>query len=346
MCAIGRSQKVVFKVREMGKNTVKVKRERVTRSRSVSSSSSTSRNRSKSPQKTSKKTFEKSADNNISVHSTASPKPTKQRYESTILNKYLENGSLKVLTANRNPPALTRQDISTEDEVWLFQCPHSVDVEKLVGTKLKLNSQQHIVLADDSTKFEYHSESPVTNQYYTVISKSAEKDKHEAYSFRAAGVVRIQHEIPEPLHCGAAEIVDLKVPYPQNLKVRHPLLGFEFEKKTKLNKTVRRSLRQAVTDSNIAKAQNHMKEEERNTSEQKKKSSANIELDYDVIMGLNEKASVKAEEFVEMEVPKRIKRKLHDKSNCEEVISPKKHKSKRIKLEDGLVEDLGWISTL
>lgn len=338
----------------------KVKRER------LSSFSSTSRSRSSSPvpaqiveEKTGRKTFKKSLDNNNHTNSTASPKQTKQRYsryEST-LSKYLKNGPqpsqhLKMLTANRNPPALTRQGIKTEDEVWLFQCPQSVDVEKLVGNKLKLNSHQNLVNADATSKFEYHSESPV-NQFYTVISKSEDKIKHEAFSFKAAGVVRIQHEIPELVHCDLVEAVKVNVPYPQNLKIRHPLLGFQFEDKSTLSKSVLRSLRKAVTASNIAKAENLMKEEKRSSSSKtlrrKKSSSANIEFDYDAIMGLNVE-SVKTEsmdaDLVEMELPKRKKRKTAEVSNDDEDTPRKKHKTKRPKMEDGLAEDLGWISIL
>lgn len=343
---------------------VKVKRERFSRSRSVSSSS-TNRSGSSSPspaqkavavtQKVSaaRKTFKKSSDNNISVNSTASPKQTKHlhsRYESTLSPYLAKSQHLKVLTANRNPPALTRQDIGTEDEVWLFQCPQTVDVEKLVGTKLKLNSQQHLVPADETTKYEYHS-SPANTQFYTVISKSADKNKHEAYSFRAAGVVRIQHEIPEVVPCDVFNAVDARVPYPENLKVRHPILGFDFEKTSTLSKSVRRSLRKAVIASNIAKAESLVKEEERSSSSKtrKKRSSSNIEFDYDAIMGLNEdslKTESKTGDLEEMEVPKRKKRKLEAVSNDEEESPRKKHKSKRIKLEDGLAEDLGWISIL
>lgn len=333
-----------------------MKRERFSRSPSLSSFSNTSRSSSPLPvhfeEKVARKAFNKSLDKNISVNSTASPKQTKElhsRYEST-LNQYLAKGShLKTLKPNRNPPALTRQGINTEDEVWLFQCPHSVDVEKLVGNTLKLNSQKH---TDPTTKFEYQSESPVNNQYYTVISKSEDKNKHEAFSFRAAGVVRIQHEIPEVVNCDVVEAVTVNVPYPQNLKIRHPLLGFQFEDKSILSKSVRRSLRKAVTDSNIAKAENIVKEEEHISSKtlgRKKRSSANIEFDYDSIMGLNVE-SVKTESMdgalVEMDTPKRKKRKSEVVGTDEEETPRKKQKSKRIKLEDGLAEDLGWISTL
>lgn len=345
---------------DMAKTNVKVKRERFSRSPSLSSFSS-SRSRSRSPlpkqivqEKTITKTFKKTLDNNNSFNATASLKQTKQRisrYES-VLSQYLAKGPhLKVLTANRNPPALTSQEIGTEDEVWLFQCPQSVAVEKLVGNKLKLNSKPHVIPADASTKFEYLSESPVNNQFYTVISKSADKNKHEAFSFRPAGVVRIQHEIPEVVHSDVFEAVDVSVPYPQNLKVRHPLLGFHFEDRSILSKGVRRLLRKAVTDSNIAKAENLVKREERsssNTHGRKKKRSANIELDYDAIMGLNEE-SIKTEsmDMVDMEMSISKERTLAaDIKDEDERPRKKLKKSKRSKLDDGIPEDLGWISTL
>lgn len=310
-------------------------------------------------------------------HNAESPVAAKRvhiptRYEKSLATYLDKRPHIKVLSANRNPTALAKPKLSDDEEVWLVQCPKNVPIENLIDKTLKLNGRRH-VLSDDITSksYEYYADKAVAvaddenDHFYTAICKSEQNDCHQAFSFRSAGVIRFKEELAA---ADAGGIVDLvgpqRVPYPTELKVRHPLLGVHFADRTKLDKRVRRALQRAVQASAIAKAELVVKKEEPSTIRRRRsiEQAVKVEQEFDDILGL----SGGGDDNVKT-VKSTSPRKAKKRSRTAEVMSPgeeeeeeaprKKHKSKRVKVEEATIDggggggddevaDLDWMTKI
>lgn len=321
----------------------------------------------------SRRSFQKTSNEHNAPESPVAAKrvhiPT--RYEKSLATYLDKRPHIKVLSANRNPTALAKPKLSDDEEVWLVQCPKNVPIENLIDKTLKLNGRRH-VLSDDTTSksYEYYADKAAAvaddenDHFYTAICKSEQNDCHQAFSFRSAGVIRFKEELAA---ADAGGIVDLvgpqRVPYPTELKVRHPLLGVHFADRTKLDKRVRRALQRAVQASAIAKAELVVKKEEPSTIRRRRsiEQAVKVEQEFDDILGLSGGGGDDNVKTVKSTSPRKAKKR----SRTAEVLSPgeeeetprKKHKSKRVKVEEATIDggggggedevaDLDWMTKI
>lgn len=320
-------------VKVKSKRRVRVKSEPNCKSNSSGSSSSDNElppvTSSKSHQR---RSFQKTADHD-KLSSPAHRPHIPTRYEKTLSTYLDERPHIKVLSANRNPTALAKPTLGDDEEVWLIQCPKNVPIENLIDKTLKLNGRRHVVADDQASKsYEYYAAEEECHQengrFYTAICKSDENDRHQAFSFQAAGVIRFKEELAA---ADAGGIVDLvgpqRVPYPHGLKVRHPLLGVHYAERTELDKKVKRALRRAVKASDMAKI---VKEEA---------APIKVEQSFDSIL---EMGSVKDKS------PKKAKKRAAPPATPDKDVGTphKKPKSKRVKVETADGTDLEWMSKI
>lgn len=146
--------------------------------------------------------------------------------------------------------------LGADEEIWMFQCASNVNVEQLLGAKLSLNGQRKTVRPSGSAAaaavgLEYQSEEArpaggETASKVLLFRRSGRKHKHALAAFRPVGTVRVHEEIQEQLIADIEPAKRVTVPYPSGLKVRHPLHGVDYEKRTNLSGEVKRQLRSAV----------------------------------------------------------------------------------------------------
>lgn len=123
-----------------------------------------------------------------------------------------------------------------------------------------------------------------------------------------------------------------RVPYPANLKVRHPLHGHRYEERTQLDAVIRKNLSRAVKSSNEAKTEVIVKTE---------KIDVDAEVTFDSLIGIKAERSP---------IKKSKKRKApRDEGDVDtDDLADKPHKAKRakqVKLEENDL-NLDWLAAI
>ncbi|XP_073814454.1 uncharacterized protein isoform X2 [Musca autumnalis] len=205
----------------------------------------------------------------------------------------------------------------TENEIWFLQCPKGMDLKSLESEKLKIPGRTTL---NDIESVSVDFVEVRGSIFLRKRLKAAETITEE----------RIAECCPP----------SKRVPMPSNIRVRHPLLGFQYDDKLDIDTNVIKRLREAdETSAEILKKSMVKKLYEK--ASQKQQIAKCIELD-----SAEEDDSV---QFVSEEVIKKKKRK-HSESNKSDDGSKKKSKkskkSKKADDEEEVSKDLQWLQNL
>lgn len=146
------------------------------------------------------------------------------------LNTFLDaRKHLSIASDKSNTQHLT---INSDEELWIFQCPKNIETEDLLGRKLILPQPiQTIQSKRGNREFECKLELTKQEHHLTVICPT--NGIPEAVSVKQAGMIAIRERIhlPQPKENGNIDpnSTDKLFLYPTNLKIRHPLLGVNFD---------------------------------------------------------------------------------------------------------------------
>ncbi|ETN57841.1 hypothetical protein AND_010582 [Anopheles darlingi] len=119
-------------------------------------------------------------------------------------------------------------DLSNPDEeAWIVQCPATIDPQVvLLNRKLNLSASQATV-KKCPIPLETTVRRNTTQQVISVLSESQMK------SFVPAGFIRITEPLPEVSHSEQLDkeqkFCEVRVPFPDDIRERHPLLGYDFQ---------------------------------------------------------------------------------------------------------------------
>lgn len=110
-----------------------------------------------------------------------------------------------------------------EEELWIVECPRDLDVNQLCNQKFKF--------FEGNENFECKPKAMESEKYLTLIGQMNGAPK--AFSVKQSGQISIRErkdlppqddDVIQSHHDSDNDIV----PYPTNLKMRHPLLGFNY----------------------------------------------------------------------------------------------------------------------
>lgn len=247
------------------------------------------------------------------------------RFRNTlIISEYKEKNPHISIQQLDEPSQFDAEDLSSDDEVWIFQAPASMDVSKLTGEQFKLGSRNSVVQAGDDS-IECVTEKFAEPKTMTMICPQRNAQL-SLVSFVPEGRVLLRSAIniknEEPIDFDVFES-KVKVPFPDNLKVRHPIHGAQFEKQVKVDKEIKARLAEADSASASKPKSKKIKQE--------KQQQASGD---DAPSGIERSPKKKSR-----------KRKLEVDDGEEEEVPflPKRIKTK-IETEDG--NDLDWIKQL
>ncbi|XP_049277299.1 uncharacterized protein LOC125760820 [Anopheles funestus] len=222
----------------------------------------------------------------------------------------------------------------TDEETWIIQCPSTIDVKaELLNKKINL-AAPHSMIKHCSVPLEAHVQINTEERVIGLQSGSRVK------SFVPAGFVRINQaltalEVPVPSNTSNAN--HITVPYPEEIRVRHPLLGYDFNEHMRLPKRVRKQLSFAQQKAAL------MYQNAGKTKTSKKKSNTAAESTSDDQQTVSTKTRKRKQPSDEDDViPRTVK---------QEPLSPKQKKSKstdevqtvNIKKEVTMEDDISWL---
>lgn len=216
-----------------------------------------------------------------------------------------------------NYPNTQPIQISPNEEVWIFQCPKNIDIDDLLGRKLELPKPFQIIQSKRGNR-QYECKVEVTKQENCLTMICPTNGFPEAVSVKQAGLISIRDrvELPQPNENGVdndADATDKMFYFPTDLKIRHPLLGVNYDLVT---------IKQEKDDSHV-----------RTSPSKKKKANGNHSTD---------RIKIKEEpEEVEVAVKKEKKRNKRPRESIEIKVEPdddvqpsKKQKHKKARLDE------------
>lgn len=172
-----------------------------------------------------------------------------------VLEQFLDRKEFTLVTD------VGRCKVSEEDDVWLVQCPQNLDINSLAGLNF---------LQKDKNNFKIGNSS-----YECVASKDNNRDKlsllipptepsgnYKMNTLELNGVFFIRERVHNINDIEVCEQPAEKVPFPSNLKKRHPLLGVNYHKISKIPKYIREKLANPVNNYKKLKKAKKIKEEE------------------------------------------------------------------------------------
>lgn len=175
---------------------------------------------------------------------------TAVRFRNTLMiSEYKEKNPHIAIQAQDDESQFNAEELSPDDDVWIFQAPASMDVSQLTGQTFKLGSRSSAVQVGQQS-YEFVTEKFAEPKGMSIIC--TQKNAQMALvSFVPEGKVLLRTAIngsdeDEPIDFEGLQR-DVKVPMPGNLKVRHPLHGFQYEDIIKLDKITKAKLEEAAS---------------------------------------------------------------------------------------------------
>ncbi|XP_058061882.1 uncharacterized protein LOC131212145 [Anopheles bellator] len=210
-----------------------------------------------------------------------------------------------------------------DEEAWVIQCPASVDpCSVLLNTKLNLSLPRSLIKKCPMA-LETNVRTNLAEDVISVLSGSRVK------SFIPTGFVRIIETLPritepqmptEVNSCG-----QVQVPFPEELRVRHPLLGYDYQAALEVPKQVQKRLSTAQQKSDLL----YSSSSSSITSKKTKKTT--VKLEPGVEMDSNDHSLV---------ADKKKKRKEIKKEPTDEILSPPLKKRQRKNVENEVQSSL------
>lgn len=222
-----------------------------------------------------------------------------------MLAKYRSNNPDIQIVNPTTTTNFSADEISDDDEIWLFDVPASIDVSKFVGKTIKLGSKKSTIKTDDG-EFEYNSskfESPNGINQNTLSVLFQNKDaQFSIKNLKPVGQLMFHQKIDStdvPTELTPRGRHECTI-FPQNLKTRHPLLGHQFEDKIELNPTIKNKLTEAKMASEQTQPSVRVKQEreENGTNSQttsKKSKKRRTESTEDTVSPKKLKVDIKVE---------------------------------------------------
>lgn len=265
-----------------------------------------------------RKDSENSEDDDLTVH----------LRNADMFAKYREMNPHIEFQKSQTTSNFTPDELSDSDEVWIFEVPNDIDPTALVGQTVKLGSRRSALKLNDVDNYECVSEKYDVPKTVSLVCQK-KNSQLIVKNTRPVGRVVLRQKLAAsfevPIDSDESK-VNAKVPMPKNLKVRHPILGVNYEDSIELSETIREKLAKAEAASLHRPA---------------RKNRGN-------------KAPAGDIETIKIEEPaatprKSKKRKLATVDSDEDALPASSKKVKReneVKVEDSAETDLDWIKQL
>lgn len=223
-----------------------------------------------------------------------------------------------------------------ENEIWFLQCPKGMDIKSLENEKIKLPGRTTL------NEIESVSVDFVEGKQQHSFAYCNRNGRYDLRLLPVRGTIVLRNRLKAADSITEERVSECcppskKVPMPSKIRVRHPLLGFQYEEKLEVDQNVKKRLQEADQISAKILRENIGKKLSENPKQ--KQISKPIEIDSE---------EDDAVQFVSEEVIKKKKRK-HSESNKSDDGSKKKKKSKKSKKGDEdeeVSKDLQWLQNL
>ncbi|KAI4488634.1 hypothetical protein M0802_011450 [Mischocyttarus mexicanus] len=121
-------------------------------------------------------------------------------------------------------------DISDSEDIWILNIPKTVDTKELIGQTLELGDKSKLKVGEKKyCAIKQSMQCGVT----CVFSTSETNSPYKAVNIKPAGSITIRRKLSTIPKGKPLLLENVGVPFPENLRTRHPLLGVSTKNKLK-----------------------------------------------------------------------------------------------------------------
>lgn len=122
--------------------------------------------------------------------------------------------------------AFTLDDISDSEDIWIMNIPRTINPQDLNGQTLILGDKSKIKVREERYCAVNHS---VKGNVTCVFNTEKLKSKYKTVNIKPAGAIMVRRKLSGITKIKPIDIEQSGVPFPKNLKPRHPLFGIPYE---------------------------------------------------------------------------------------------------------------------
>ena len=122
---------------------------------------------------------------------------------------------------------LNFDDISDNEDVWVMDIPTTIDPRELKGQTLVFGEKSKFKVKEERYCAVNHD---VKCNITCVFNTGKEKSRYKAVNVKPVGAITIRRKLSGISKTRPMQIENSSVPFPENLKTRHPLFGVSYEK--------------------------------------------------------------------------------------------------------------------
>ncbi|XP_046753550.1 uncharacterized protein LOC124416478 [Diprion similis] len=157
---------------------------------------------------------------------------TKKRHRPRNLQEFAD---IEAVEQDTTKAYFRLKDISDDDEIWIMDVPNMINPKDLESQTILLGGKSVLKFGDDCYKVSSKPSKGVCN-LSCVLTTSKRKNDYKILNIRSKGHMKFRQKISvmSDSNLVPSELPSPKtaVPFPKNLKIRHPLFGATYEDKT------------------------------------------------------------------------------------------------------------------
>ncbi|XP_046747160.1 uncharacterized protein LOC124411782 [Diprion similis] len=140
------------------------------------------------------------------------------------LEDLIHNENLTYDTTEAN---LSLGDISEDDEIWVFDIPKTIDPKNFKGQSIKLGKKNNFQVGNEL--YETCSSASDSKQHLSLVFNTGRRKRpYKTINVKPAGCVQVRQKLSSVVDIDLVSPKKASVPFPKNLKLRHPLFGHDY----------------------------------------------------------------------------------------------------------------------
>lgn len=121
-------------------------------------------------------------------------------------------------------------NISDSEDVWIMDIPKTIDPKDLIGQPLIFGEKSKFKIKGDR----YYAVNHDTKCNVTCVFNTGKvKPQYKTVNVKPVGTISIRRKLSGISKIKPMQIENTSVPFPENLKVRHPLFGVSYQGKVR-----------------------------------------------------------------------------------------------------------------
>ncbi|XP_078052935.1 uncharacterized protein LOC144478679 [Augochlora pura] len=136
------------------------------------------------------------------------------------------------LIVESTDPTFNLDNLSDSEDIWIMEIPGTIDPKELKGQTLMFGEKSKLKIKEEKYyAVNHNSRSNIT----CVFNTGKVKSQYKTVNVKPMGTISIRRKLSGISKTKPMQIENTSVPFPENLKVRHPIFGVSYEGKARKN---------------------------------------------------------------------------------------------------------------